>query len=269
MLEMKNHTFVICAYKESKYLEECVKSIINQTVKSNIIMVTATPNNFIKQIADKYNINLYINEGEKGIGQDWNFGVSKTTTDYVTVIHQDDVYKENYLEKLMSYTNKYDDIVMFFTNYKELKNGKVIKQTRNLKIKNLLLTPVKWFSKSRKAKRLSLSFGSPICCPSVTLNTKIVGKKPYKTELKCDLDWDTWLSLTEYKGRYIYEKEVLMYHRIHEESATSKLIENNIRLEEDLEMFGRLWPKNIAKFMMKYYSIAVETNNIDKVKEEK
>ena len=158
---------------------------------------------------------------------------------------------------------------MFFTNYKELKNGKVIKQTRNLKIKNLLLTPVKLFSKSRKAKRLSLSFGSPICCPSVTLNTKIVGKKPYKTELKCDLDWDTWLSLAEYKGRYIYEKEVLMYHRIHEESATSKLIENNIRLEEDLEMFGRLWPKKIAKFMMKYYSIAVETNNIDKVKEEK
>ena len=42
MREFKNHTFVICAYKESKYLEECIKSLINQTVKSNIIMTTST-----------------------------------------------------------------------------------------------------------------------------------------------------------------------------------------------------------------------------------
>ena len=54
-----NHTFVICAYKESKYLEECVKSLQNQTVKSNIKMVTSTPNEYIKGIAEKQNIELY------------------------------------------------------------------------------------------------------------------------------------------------------------------------------------------------------------------
>ena len=40
MKEYKNHTFAICAYKESQYLEECIKSLQNQTVKSNIIMAT-------------------------------------------------------------------------------------------------------------------------------------------------------------------------------------------------------------------------------------
>ena len=39
------HTFVICAYKESAYLEECILSLKQQTVKSNIIMITSTPNN--------------------------------------------------------------------------------------------------------------------------------------------------------------------------------------------------------------------------------
>ena len=38
MKEFKNHTFVICAYKESDYLEECIKSVINQSVKSNIVI---------------------------------------------------------------------------------------------------------------------------------------------------------------------------------------------------------------------------------------
>ena len=91
MKEYKNHTFAICAYKESQYLEECIKSLKKQTVKSNIIMATSTPNEHIKNLAEKYNIELFINDGEKGIGPDWNFAVSKTKTDYVTVAHQDDI----------------------------------------------------------------------------------------------------------------------------------------------------------------------------------
>ncbi len=30
---LKNHTFVICAYKESPYLEECIQSLMNQRIK--------------------------------------------------------------------------------------------------------------------------------------------------------------------------------------------------------------------------------------------
>lgn len=85
MKEFKNHTFVICVYKESEYLEECINSVLNQTVKSNIIMSTSTPNDFAKGFAEKYNLSLYINNGEKVIGQDWNLGVSNVKTDYVTV----------------------------------------------------------------------------------------------------------------------------------------------------------------------------------------
>ena len=34
----KDHTFVVCAYKESKYLEEVIVSLEAQTLKSNIII---------------------------------------------------------------------------------------------------------------------------------------------------------------------------------------------------------------------------------------
>ena len=52
-----------------------------------------------------------------------------------------------------------------------------------------------------------------------------------------------------------------MKHRIHEESETSNLIENNIRLDEDLLMFKKLWPDWIAKLLMKKYKNAIKTNN--------
>ena len=61
---MDKHNFVICAYKESPYLEECIRSLKNQTIQSPIKMVTSTPCVYIKTLAEKYNLPLYVNEGE-------------------------------------------------------------------------------------------------------------------------------------------------------------------------------------------------------------
>ena len=68
--------------------------------------------------------------------------------------------------------------------------------------------------------------------------------------------------MTKYKGKFLYIPKELMCHRIHEESETSNLIENNIRLEEDLLMLKRYWPNPIAKFIMKFYKKAVKTNEM-------
>lgn len=261
MKEFKNHTFVICAYKESDYLEECIKSLKNQTVTSNLIMVTSTPNEYIKNMAQKYNILLYINEGESGIGQDWNFGVSKTVTDYVTIAHQDDIYNENYLEEIVKKIEDKKDFVIAFGDYEEIKNEKVIPLTNNLKIKKILQKPLIKHGDKLWAKKFALKFGSSICCPCVTINTEITGKKPYKIDLKCDLDWDTWLEFSKIEGRFLYVNKPLMKHRIHEESETSNLIENNIRLNEDYEMLKKLWPKPIAKIVMHFYKNAIKTNS--------
>lgn len=262
MKEFKNHTFVICAYKESQYLEECIQSVLNQNLKSNVIIATSTPNEYIKNMSNKYKIPLYINEGEKGIGQDWNFGISNVTTDYVTIAHQDDIYESDYLEEIVKKLEKNDDFVIAFTDYREIKNGEEIKLTSNLKIKKVLLFPLRIFRKSKFIKRRALSLGSSICCPSVTINKKITGENPYKTELKCDLDWDTWDKMTNYNAKFLYIPKELMKHRIHEESETSNLIQDNTRLEEDLMMFKRYWPESIAKFLMKFYKKAVNTNKM-------
>lgn len=262
MEEYMNHTFVVCAYKESQYLEECIKSLKNQNVKSNIIMTTSTPNEYINRMADKYSINLYINEGKKGIGQDWNFAVSKADTDYVTVAHQDDIYCKDYLEEIVKKINKNKDFIIAFSDYMEIKNEKIIPLTTNLKIKKILLFPLRLNGKWNINKKISIAFGSSICCPSVTVNTKVLGKNPYKTDLKCDLDWDSWYHFSKIKGRFLYISKPLMHHRIHEESETSNLIESNIRLEEDYIMFKKIWPEWIAKKIMKKYKKAIKTNKI-------
>ena len=106
MTKRNDHTFAICAYKESPYLEECILSLKNQTVKSNIIMATSTPNEWIQGLAEKYEIPLYINTGEGGIAQDWNFAYRQAKTDYITIAHQDDIYEPNYLKMIFGELKK-------------------------------------------------------------------------------------------------------------------------------------------------------------------
>ena len=66
---------------------------------------------------------------------------------------------------------------------------------------------------------------------------------------------------SDFNKNFLYINKEIMCHRIHEESETSNLIQNNIRLEEDYEMFKKFWPKGIAKFIMHFYKKAIKTNS--------
>lgn len=134
----------------------------------------------------------------------------------------------------------------------------------NLKIKKIMLTPlkIKLFRKSKFVRKRILSLGSPICCPSVTYNKNIHKDKLFTSKMKCSLDWDTWYKFSKYEGSFIYINKELVLHRIHEESETTNCIENNIRQTEDLDMFRKFWPKNIAKLLAKFYSKSLNSNEV-------
>ena len=41
------HVFAVCAYKDSPYLEQCIRSLKAQTVPSHIIICTSTPSSYM------------------------------------------------------------------------------------------------------------------------------------------------------------------------------------------------------------------------------
>ena len=55
-----DHTFAVCAYKDSPYLEECIRSLKRQLEPSEIILCTSTPSAFIEEIAKKYDLPLFV-----------------------------------------------------------------------------------------------------------------------------------------------------------------------------------------------------------------
>ena len=259
-----DHTYVICAYKESPFLKECIASLKKQTVKSNIIMVTSTPNDYIKNLAEENEIPLYINTGDHGIVQDWNFGYSKAHTKYITIAHQDDVYFENYTKTALEYLDKSSHPLIFFSDYYELRNGKYIKENKLLKVKRLMLVPlrIKAFYGSIFIRRRILSFGSPICCPAVTFVRPNVPDPVFIVKYRAAEDWQAWERLSKIKGQFCYCKQAHMAHRIHEGSETSAIIADNQRSTEDFDMFCKFWPKPIARLLIKLYAKGQDSNQL-------
>lgn len=259
------HTFVICAYKESEYLEECIQSLLKQKIQSKIIMITSTPNMYIEQLAQKYDIDLRINNGEGGIVQDWTFGYEQADTPYITIAHQDDVYMPEFSEQVVQYLEQAKKPLIAFTNYGELRNGEYVDQDRLLKIKRIMLAPLKGriFQNSRFVRRRILSMGNPICCPSVTFVRENMPEKIFNIKYRACEDWEAWEKLSRLKGGFVYLNKILMYHRIHEGSETSNIIGDNVRSLEDYDMYCKFWPKSIAKLLIRYYSKAQDSNSLN------
>ena len=61
------HTFAVCAYKDSPHLEECLRSVTSQTVKSEVICCTSTPSSYIRELTARYQVPLYVRDGASNI----------------------------------------------------------------------------------------------------------------------------------------------------------------------------------------------------------
>ncbi|MGI6094978.1 MAG: glycosyltransferase family 2 protein [Lachnospiraceae bacterium] len=257
-----DHTFVICAYKESPYLEECIHSLLQQSTGSKIIMVTSTPNEYIESIAKKHQIALYVNREDKGIAQDWNFGYTCASTPYVTIAHQDDIYYPQYLEEIRKRVRMGQQPLILFTDYHEVRNGSITKRNKLLTLKRIMLFPmrIRRMQSSIWMRRRILSLGNAISCPTVTYYKNNLSNPLFRVGMRCSLDWETWEALSRKKGDFMYIAKPLMAHRIHEGSETSAILEENLRVQEDYEMFCKFWPKPIAKILVRFYSNSEKSN---------
>ena len=260
----KDHTFAICAYKESPFLRECIESLKKQTISTNIIITTSTDNDHIRNLAKEYQIPLFINHGAAGIANDWNFAYHHCKTRLITLAHQDDMYRPEYVKKMLEGVNGAKHPLIYFTDYNELREGRVVSGNKLLRIKRLMLLPlrIKAFHGNRFVRRRILSMGNPISCPSVTYIKDDLPAIVFIPGFKSNIDWQAWELLSKREGSFVYIPKPLMLHRIHEDSTTSELLEENGRVEEDLSVLYKFWPKSVAQLIEKWYQRSEKSNTL-------
>jgi glycosyltransferase involved in cell wall biosynthesis len=264
----QDHIFVICAYKENPYLKECIQSLLSQSCKSDIILVTSTPNNYIRNLCDAFKIPFVSNPNANGIASDWNFAYENATNKkLITIVHQDDIYESEYVCQILKMANNVPEALILYTDYYEIRNdafGGKQYSNRLLVIKRIMNFPLRFsiLQHCKCLRRFILAFGNPICCPSVSYIKSNLPPLLFDPHFKNSWDYKAWVLLSRLTGAFVYSSKCLVGHRIYENSSTSINIADNSRDKEDLEIFFEFWPRWMARFIYLFYQRAQKGNRI-------
>lgn len=115
-------TIITVTKNSEKFLEETIKSVINQTNKNfEYILIDggSTDNtlNIIKKYQNK--INYWVSEDDKGIYSAFNKGLSLSQGGYIGFVNSDDKLKKKALSILAKYISQYPDLDFFFGTVKK------------------------------------------------------------------------------------------------------------------------------------------------------
>ena len=142
---------IVPVYNVEKYIEKCLDSLVNQTLKEIEIIVVndGSPDNSQK-IIDKYakkykNIKSYIKENG-GLSDARNYGLKKATGEYIAFIDSDDYIDREMLYKMYNHAIKEELDIVVCDTINVYEDGKeiYIKSNHNFSnnsIKNYIISP--------------------------------------------------------------------------------------------------------------------------------
>lgn len=98
-------SIVVAAYNVEKFIERCLKSLVNQSFNDiEIIVVNDGSSDGTVSIIEKYKSNhtniLLINQKNQGLSAARNTGIEYSNSKYIAFIDGDDYVKETYVERM-------------------------------------------------------------------------------------------------------------------------------------------------------------------------
>jgi glycosyltransferase involved in cell wall biosynthesis len=133
---MARVSVIVPVYNTGKYVEKCLNSLTNQTIKDELEIIIindgSTDNSeevikeYIKNQKRQELIKYYAKQNE-GIAKTRNFGVEKATSEYIMFVDSDDYVDVKLVEKLMPYIDNNVDLIKFKLQ-RVNENGRIIEK---------------------------------------------------------------------------------------------------------------------------------------------
>jgi glycosyltransferase involved in cell wall biosynthesis len=261
---LMDHTFAIPVYRAAPNLAALIDSLRAQTgTRSEILLASSTPSAELEEFAGKNAVPLHINPRRLDIAADWNFALGAATNPLVTLAHQDDLFAPSYSAQLSSALCRHPGAFFAFCDYSEHTPRGARPTNINLRIKRALSHRAfgtrECITETADKVRL-LSFGNPICCPSVMLNRSTLADFRFPDGFQTNLDWMAWLMLARRSGGFVYVRQRLVSKGVHAGSETTATIANRARAREDRALFDSLWPKPVAAAISTLYKLGYLAN---------
>lgn len=223
---------IIPCYNAEKYVEQAVRSIMNQTYKNLEILITddcSTDSSFeiLQKLAEEdARIKLFKNEQNQKIVRTLNALVERANGKYIARMDADDISLPKRIEKQVSFMEKHIDYAICGT-----KIYYIDENNRYLRIPPM---PI-----SNEDIQIYKKYACPFYHPSVFAKKEILMKYPYDENFLCAEDYELWLRmLSNFKGYNLKNK--LVKYRIVKTSISndSKSHIRQIELTEKLRIIN-------------------------------
>ncbi|WP_298392511.1 glycosyltransferase family A protein [Flavobacterium sp.] len=124
-------TVVIPLYNKEKYVENALKSILNQTFTDYEVLIIndCCTDNSIEKILPflSEKVKLIHHPKNKGLSASRNTGIENATSNYITFLDADDLWKTNFLQTIHRLIHNFPEAKIFATNYEEIYPTKTYK----------------------------------------------------------------------------------------------------------------------------------------------
>lgn len=203
----KKVSVVLPVYNGQQYVSNAIESVLRQTYSNfELIVVNDCSTDKTDEILSNYveqdsRIRIINNPVNLSLPNTLNVGFEHAEGDYYTWTSDDNMYKENALETMVSVLNSHADIDMVYTDYTNIDA-----EGKEISVENLM-EPEKFFLKN------------PV--GACFLYTKNVADKvgKYDANLFLAEDYDYWIRVFR-KGNIMHLPENLYYYRRHAESLS-------------------------------------------------
>ena len=140
---MQKVSVIVPVYNAAPYIERCLDSIVNQTIKGEleIIVINDGSNDNSEEVIKKYiddknaDIKYYSKENE-GVAKTRNYGIEKASSPYILFVDADDYIDKTFYEKVKTYIEKDIDLIKFKLQ-RVNENGNVLEKVDGPVFENL------------------------------------------------------------------------------------------------------------------------------------
>lgn len=213
---------VIPTYEPGRFLQEALRSVLAQDPGREVMQIAIVDDgstrsrarDLIGDAAPAGRIEIHEHDENLGLAGNWNRAIALARGEFIHILHQDDVVKPGFYERLIAGLDTNPNIGMAFCRHAYIDENNVLDRISHRE---------RWQAGVLNDWLDRIASGQRIQCPSAIVRRSVYEKLGgFSPELIYALDWEMWVRIAAHYDVW-YEPEVLAHYRRHSDAESARL----------------------------------------------